>query len=408
MSELAEPILQQGTHRNLVRKIEQREPDPELTLDAIIVPASRPAENLRQAITLARAARCKLLILCSRRVTPAEVHLLLAQLSFSDAIVVDLPDGYHHELLDFSSLASIEGDLPTACFYRITDLSTKRNLGLVLARMLGWRRLFFLDDDIRDIYPADVKSAVSMLGSHSSAGLRVTDYPDNSVVCHAHRETGGVQDVFVTGAALAVDAQQTNGFFPNIYNEDWLFFYDAASAKRLAESTHEVTQVYYNPFADPRRAAWQEFGDMLAEGLYALLDFDAGLEHATGEFWSYFLYTRRKFFDAIMRRSGVARPELREQIHSSVEAARKCSDEISPELLESYIRLWRRDLRRWGERIAKIRPMPSPDAALQSLGLAPSANGRILSVARPRSSATADGAPGPLGAPNRWDLFMPR
>ena len=150
--------------------------------------------------------------------------------------MINLPDDYQHELLDFRALASIKDDLPRACSYHVTDLSTKRNLGLILARMLGWQRIFFLDDDIRDINSGRLHSTVSMLGSFRTAGMRVTDFPDNSVVCHAHRMTGGTQDVFVTGAALAVDCQQNSGFFPDIYNEDWLFFYDAASAGRLGSS----------------------------------------------------------------------------------------------------------------------------------------------------------------------------
>ena len=74
MSELAESVHQLGTHCKLVSQTEQRELDTELKLDAIIVPASRPAQNLEQAITLAQAMRCTLLILCSRRVSAAEVQ----------------------------------------------------------------------------------------------------------------------------------------------------------------------------------------------------------------------------------------------------------------------------------------------------------------------------------------------
>ena len=170
MSQHAESIRQLGTHRQLVSQTEQREPDTRLTLDAIIVPASRPARNLEQAITLARAMHCALLILCSRQVEPDEVHQLLAERSFCDAIVVNLPDDYRHELLDFRALASMKDDLPDACSTYVTDLSTKRNVGLLLARMLGWRRIFFLDDDIRDINPIDVQSTVSMLGSFATRG----------------------------------------------------------------------------------------------------------------------------------------------------------------------------------------------------------------------------------------------
>ena len=75
-----------------------------------------------------------------------------------------------------------------------------------------------------------------MLGSYATAGMRVSRFPDNSAVCHANRATGGLQDVFVTGAALAVDCQKDIGFFPDIYNEDWLFFFDNASHRLLGSS----------------------------------------------------------------------------------------------------------------------------------------------------------------------------
>ena len=92
-----------------------------------------------------------------------EVGQLLAQRSFEQAIVIDLPDGYSHELLYFPALLSLKGDLPAACSAYVTDLSMKRNVGLVLARMLQWRRIFFLDDDIRDINYPDLQNTVSML-----------------------------------------------------------------------------------------------------------------------------------------------------------------------------------------------------------------------------------------------------
>ena len=408
MSELARSVHQLDTHRKLVSRTEQREPKIQLKLDAIIVPASRPAHNLEEAIKLARAMQCILVILCSRRVASAEVRALLAERSYQNAIVVGLSDNYRHELLDFRALATIKDDLPTSCFYRVRDLSTKRNLGLILARMLRWQRIFFLDDDIRNVNPADVYSTISMLGSYPAAGMRVAHYPDNSVVCHAHRMTGGSQDVFVTGAALAVDCQQSRGFFPDIYNEDWLFFYDTAAVGRLGSSRREVTQLRYDPFADPQRAAWQEFGDVLAEGLYALLEFGVRMEAAESECWGYFLDSRRRFFDAISRRSDEADPEIRERLLRSVEAARECSAEISPELFERYIRLWRQDLREWEHRISRIGRMPSVDAALQALGLVPSANGRAaVHVAGPRSAdAAEEPSTVPLDTSDYYGLFL--
>jgi hypothetical protein len=408
MREFTESVRQLDTHRKLVSQTEQRELDLDtrLTLDAVIVPASRPAENLDQAISLARATNCALLILCSHQGVPAEVHKLLAEQSFNDAIVVDLPDDYRHELLDFRALTSIKDDLPAACSYYVTDLSTKRNVALILARMLGWQRIFFLDDDIRDVEPADVSSVVSLLGSYATAGMRVIDYPDNSAACHANRMTGGLQDVFVTGAALAVDCQQNTGFFPDIYNEDWLFFYDVASAGQLGSSRRRVRQLHYDPFADPERAAWQEFGDVLAEGLYALLDHRQGVQHATREYWFNFRQARQRFLEAIIGRSGAAEPEIRTQLLCSVEAALKCSAEIPPELFERYIRLWRQDLHDWRERVAGIRKMPSPEAALQALGLPPSADSWVADVARHGSAAaTEEASTMPFTVPDYYVRF---
>lgn len=346
-------------------------PLPEQTLHAIIVPASRPAANLDHAVTLARAVGCQLLILCSRRARSAEVRQLLAERSFDQAVVVDLPDGYHHELLDFSALMSVKDDLPVACATYITDLSMKRNLGLLLARMLGWRRIFFLDDDIRDISYSDLQNTVSKLESFPSVGMRVTDFPDNSAVCHAQRMTGGFQEVFVTGAALAVDCYADIGFFPDIYNEDWLFFYDDTSHGRLACSGRSVTQLRYDPFADAQHAAWQEFGDILAEGLYELLHQGMGVQHATREYWSLFLEARRYFIETIICRSDVNMYE-QARLLGTVEQALRCEITIAPELLERYILLWRRDLHDWKQRIAGIPRMPSVNAALRKLELSPS------------------------------------
>jgi hypothetical protein len=170
-----------------------------------------------------------------------------------------------------------------------------------------------------------------------------------------------------------VDCRQNIGFFPDIYNEDWLFFYDAASDGRLGSSRRNVTQLRYDPFADPKRAAWQEFGDVLAEGLYALLDHGMDWRYATDGYWLHFLDARRRFLEAILGRADTAEPDIREQLLLLVEMALKCSISIGPGLLERYVLLWQQDLRKWQQRIAKIRPMPSLDAALRTQG----SNGRI-------------------------------
>jgi hypothetical protein len=368
MEPFAEGIRQHGTH-SLLTPQPHDAPSARLELDAIVVPGSRPATHLDHAVTLARAAGCWLLILCSGRLQGTKAKEFLAARSYHKAIVIDLPSGYSHELLRFPELLAIKNELPKACSFFTTDLSMKRNIGLVLARMLQWRRIFFLDDDIRDITHPDLQSTVNMLGAFSAAGLRVTDFPDNSNVCHANRMTDGAQDVFVSGAALAVDCAADIGFFPDIYNEDWLFFFDYVAQDQLANSCLEATQLCYYPFAFARRAAWQEFGDVIAEGLYTLLHLGLEVKQASREYWTYFLEARRRFLESILNRLSNAHPEMREDMQASLVAAEKCLLRIKPDLCERYVQAWRQDLTDWKLRAGAIPTMPSVAAALRELGL---------------------------------------
>lgn len=406
MTQSLEGIRQHGTHGTLIpQTVPQDAPAERLALDAIIVPASRPAAHLDHAVTLARAAGCRLVVLCSKRQHAAEVRKFLAARSYYKAVVIHVPSGYSHELFRFRELQSIKSELPEACGFFNLDLSMKRNIGLVLARMLRWRRIFFLDDDIRDITYPNLQATVDMLGSFSAAGLWVTDFPDNSNVCHAHRMTGGLQDVFVSGAALAVDCTAHLGFFPDIYNEDWLFFHDYASKGQLANSALEATQLCYYPFAFAQRAAWQEFGDVIAEGLYTLLHLGHGINRATSEYWATFIEARRNFLEAIITRSPNAHPQMRAELLASVQAAEKCLLTIKPELCERYVHAWRQDLTDWKRRAAEIPEMPTVEMALRELGLAPAQSARSTRQSWPRPSGRAPTfAAGPVAIP-RFDIL---
>ena len=393
-------IRQYGTHRSLAGHRVLGIPRlGAVGLDAIIVPATRPATYLDHAVTLARAAKCSLVILCSHYLDGREAKEYLDARSFSEAIVIQLPAGYAHPLFDFRRLLAIKDQLPPACGSHVTDLSMKRNVGLVLAKMVGWRRVFFLDDDIRDIAYPDLQRTVDMLGSFSAAGMWVTEFPDNSIVCHANRMTGGFQDVFVSGAALAVDCASDIGFFPDIYNEDWLFFFDAASEGRLGNSYLKATQLYYYPFANADRAAWQEFGDVLAEGLYALLHLKMNITHASPRYWSLFREARRDFLEAAYSRAQDAPLDIRHEMTASLQSALKCLTGIDPDLLARYVDAWRQDLKHWKRRWAEIPVMSSADEALAKLGLATTPADSTRSILHPLDRAKPLLEPGPVIIP---------
>jgi hypothetical protein len=369
-------VRQHATHAPLLgyRAPDAAAPQGPPGLDAIIVPASRQARNLEHAITLTRAVGCRLVILCSRGARATEVHALLHARSFSDATVIEIPDSYEHRFFKFETTDWIKKQFPV----RDSDLSMKRNVGLLLARMLGWERIFFLDDDIRGLDATALRDTVSLLHSahtaqqsYYSAGMSVADFPDNSVVCHARRAVGEFQGVFVSGSTLAVDCTIPFAFFPDIYNEDWLFFHWDVAESKLGTSGHSATQLRYDPFANPMRASNEEFGDVIAEGLYALLDQDLSIEYAiAAQYWQQFMSARKELLEDIIERSDKAPREVREKMKHAVKIASKCLAEIQPEMCVEYITAWQNDLKRWADQRDTLPRVGSISKALSELELA--------------------------------------
>jgi hypothetical protein len=109
--------------------------------------------------------------------------------------------------------------------------------------------------------------------------------------------------VFVSGSALLVDCEQVGSFFPRVYDEDWLFLADRLAAG-VVSAVGECRQLPYDPYVDPRRATAEEFGDVLAEGLVALLHQGRrGWEDAVRPtYWDEFLYRRRTFLERVASR----------------------------------------------------------------------------------------------------------
>jgi hypothetical protein len=369
-------IRQYETHRQFAGRARPGGWRGRADLDAIIVPASRTADNLEHAVSLARAAECWLVVLCSRETRATEVGQMFSDKGFSKGMAVDISDDYRHPLLKFISSDLARDSKSPVCVNPNGDLSTKRNLGLLLAHMLGWTRIFYMDDDVRGVSLAALRATVSMLDRYRSVGMRVTDFADNSVVCHANRATGANQDVFVSGSVLAVNCQQPFGFFPEIYNEDWLFFYDDVRERRLGWSGRDVTQLRYDPFENVGRAERQEFGDVLAEGLYALLHVGSGVTEATVSYWNKFLTTRKNVLEQIILRADSVAPEIGQNIVRAVQTAMLCLMQIQPKMFEDYINAWRDDLRVWAERLENVRRVGTIEEALAMLDLDSAYRGR--------------------------------
>jgi hypothetical protein len=250
------------------------------------------------------------------------------------------------------------------------DLSCKRNLGLALGRLTDWESILFLDDDITGLEPRQVTEAVAALDHHTAVGMPATFFQDNSVVCHARRVGGADQDVFVSGSALAVDVSRADSFFPDIYNEDWLFLAPQLDRQDVA-AAGSVLQDEYLPFELPHRAGVQEFGEVVAEGLIGYLHSSRLIPLPPVAYWDAFLEARADFIAEAMQRC------LAAAVHDvdadaalpALEIAEQALARISAAMLTDYVDAWTHDLATWQEFLRELPRTGDVRASLKHLGL---------------------------------------
>jgi len=353
-----------GSHRRLLWAADDSM--PQAKVDAIIVPTVRPLEYLEEAARAARLLCCPLVTLHSPGVTSASHADAYFDWSL-DLIAIDVPGSAHLRLPVLETSQLLAGTI----FERRTDVSTKRNLALVLSHMLRWRRVVFLDDDIHVPDPADLSRAVSLLDTHTAVGLGIGGFPDNSVVCHAFREAGGRQDSFIGGGALAVDIKRNRSFFPNVYNEDWFFVLDAGKRLQPVATVGRVLQGPYDPY-HPERARAEEFGDVLAEGTFWLLDQDRSASEGDLAHWREFLTKRKRFIGRVIRMvESMSSIEYEERVRrvEALNAALGRLARITPELCVDYQKALVMDQERWQRHVHVVRQQPRlrRDHALESL-----------------------------------------
>lgn len=350
-----------STHASVLRR-------PAVTgrdrLNGIVVSAARPAAYSTSALRLGADLGVPVVLMCSHKANHNDAVALAETIRNVEAVVIDVSAESDLGLPRFRTSAFRQARQGA-----LGDLSRKRNLGLLLGRLAGWRSLLFLDDDIHGWDLADVEHAVTALDRHTAVGMPAHSYPDNSIVCHAHRLVEPTQDVFVSGSALIVDVQRADTFFPEIYNEDWLFLAPYVERGRVG-AVGSVTQLPYDPFAKPRRAADQEFGDVLAEGLMGYLHSGSLNPPPPIEYWEAFLEARAAFIEKTM--VGCLRASLDGKASSALpaldEAARACS-EISAASLVEYVDSWLSDLGSWRVFGRGLPPMGSLDSAVHGLEL---------------------------------------
>jgi hypothetical protein len=358
-----------SNHDQLLRRLDWR-PGTRLSgrpLDAIIVPAARRAQHLQAFMDLAACYGTTLVVLASHDCDVEEAAALMAQTPRRGrAVFVNVPLKHEHDLLRLETsgdqFRAVSGD-------RLSNLSLKRNLGLLLARLRGWNKIMFLDDDVT-VTLEQVARVAHHLDGNRFAGLKTVSFPDNSVVCHANRRIGRPQGIFVSGAALGVNtsAGRRLDVFPDVYNEDWFAFAGEASSSGVAH-VGNVRQLPYNPFENPQRAAHEEFGDLVAEGLYALFNDGLSLSSATATYWAGFIGERRRLIAKIA--SEIDHNDTHELVQAakSLKSALYQLDMVTPSDCTDFLKAWQEDRHRFDTNARRLIGRHSYADAFSILGL---------------------------------------
>ncbi|MGD1084989.1 MAG: hypothetical protein ABSA47_09610 [Verrucomicrobiota bacterium] len=227
------------------------------------------------------------------------------------------------------------------------DLPMKRNFVIQHALTRNHNRILLVDDDIRLIGNGCLSAGTQSLTRYAAAGCFVDRFVDTSVMGHLERIAGDPVYPFLSGSFLFLKPHDVRGFFPCIYNEDWLFMILHVLNRTIC-SLGSVGQLKFDPFRGSTRSIFQEFGDVLVDGLYSLVADEHYERRHSEELWAGILAQRRNFLRSLSRRL----PQAKYQ--RIISTMLDVSSGITPEDCLDFIRAWEKDLISWKQYIGEF------------------------------------------------------
>ena len=265
------------------------------TLDAIYVPTkSRPQFLEKLLPTLPHNGSRVYLLPTTDGDLPQNMHLLnsrIETLNHKNSEFVSATRNFRSKSNPRFSVKSVKWDLPL-----------KRNFALWHAIKNGFHHILLLDDDIRGLTEEHILASVMALSRSSIVGFYVDNFPDTSAVGHVKYAVGVWHWPFLSGSCLFLRIDEPLGPFPSIYNEDWIFMAPEI-AKCQVSSMGSIWQEPYDPFRDKCIGAFQEPGEIIADGLFALLaarQFERRFESSV---WDRLLTMRQSLLRELARRT---------------------------------------------------------------------------------------------------------
>lgn len=200
-------------------------------------------------------------------------HQLLNK--YCDQVVLLPPASMQEAHVDGPLIARVDGEfqawfsaleqlrlLPQHHSVHRWQLPLKRSYALFRSVQLGHRRIMLLDDDIRFEKEDVLRNAIALLDAFDCVSCPAVDFPDMSSIDHISSDLGKPESVFLSGACMLLNIKSPPAqFFPQIYNEDWLFLLSVPKNRIACGGV--TKQKPYDPFTN-HRVTFQERGDLVA------------------------------------------------------------------------------------------------------------------------------------------------
>jgi len=338
-------------------------------IKALIMPTSRQTEdvyqNIKQYMKLAEEYDMYFVALCSGKSNKQQIIQLANTFPNLKCLVIKANFNNKHLKLQLKTeksplLKNYEG-----------DLAIKRNFGLLLARSIGWDSAIFVDDDLTLLKNHLAKLIDLFKRGAPLASYSLIDYPDNSVVNLAFQEIYGKDTIgqFLSGGLIMVRLSDTvTGFYPKIYNEDWLFMIPYILKHRQLYWAGTIRQDKYMPFKKSR-AKNEEVGDLIGEGMLRLTislikkypkdSYESLLnklvKEANKTYWKQEILHRAVFIRELLNaNNSLALPfSQRSRIQNSLNVSlltligNEKNQGLKPEDIAQWVKAWFSDLKQW-------------------------------------------------------------
>ncbi len=154
------------------------------------------------------------------------------------------------------------------------SLGYVRNYAIILSKILGYKQVLFMDDDITIKNSDTVEIIMDKLNDYDFIGAQISGMPDYSITDKLADLCGLKHGMSETpsGGFLAFNLSAVSEYFLNYYNEDMIWIYLHHPNTKILKYG-EVYQQPYNIFENGiERASKQTFGEVLIRGVYAAFE----------------------------------------------------------------------------------------------------------------------------------------